>query len=173
MSLDICKYPWCHDNPQGNRYSQYLPGFPCNPLGVIFLFLFFFFLVIRMLNMRSILLTSSEVHNTTFLLIDTTFVELIHLTCMKFHSHWATHFLQVEAKVLVAQSCPPLCDLMDSSLPTSSAHGILQANTGVSNHSLLWGIFSHQGLNPRLLLCKRILYLRATRETSSPNKVCM
>ena len=30
-------------------------------------------------------------------------------------------------KVLVAQSCPSLCDLMDCSPPGSSVHGILQA----------------------------------------------
>ena len=30
-------------------------------------------------------------------------------------------------KVLVAQSCPIFCDLMDCSLPGSSLHGILQA----------------------------------------------
>ena len=30
-------------------------------------------------------------------------------------------------KVLVAQSCPTLCDPMDCSLPGSSVHGILQA----------------------------------------------
>ena len=30
-------------------------------------------------------------------------------------------------KVLFAQSCPTLCDLMDCSPPGSSAHGILQA----------------------------------------------
>ena len=29
--------------------------------------------------------------------------------------------------VLAAQSCPTVCDPMDSSLPGSSAHGILQA----------------------------------------------
>ena len=32
-------------------------------------------------------------------------------------------------KVLVAQPCPTLCDLMDCSLPGSSVHGILQART--------------------------------------------
>ena len=32
-------------------------------------------------------------------------------------------------KVLVAQSCPILCDLLDYSLPGSSAHEILQAKT--------------------------------------------
>ena len=30
-------------------------------------------------------------------------------------------------KVLVAQSCPTLCDPMDGSLPGTSVHGILQA----------------------------------------------
>ena len=29
--------------------------------------------------------------------------------------------------VLVAQSCPTLCDRMDCSLPSSSVHGIFQA----------------------------------------------
>ena len=32
-----------------------------------------------------------------------------------------------EVKVLVAQSCPILCDPMDCSLPGFSVHGILQA----------------------------------------------
>ena len=32
-----------------------------------------------------------------------------------------------ERKVLVTQSCPVLCNLMDCSLPGSSVHGILQA----------------------------------------------
>ena len=34
---------------------------------------------------------------------------------------------KVKVKVLVAQSCPTLCDLMDCSLPGSSVYGILQA----------------------------------------------
>ena len=33
----------------------------------------------------------------------------------------------MKVKVLVAQSCPTLCDPMDSSLPGSPVHGILQA----------------------------------------------
>ena len=33
----------------------------------------------------------------------------------------------IKVKVLVAQSCPILCDPMDYSLPGSSVHGILQA----------------------------------------------
>ena len=36
-------------------------------------------------------------------------------------------FIMWEVKVLVAQSCLTLCDSMDSSLPGSSVHGILQA----------------------------------------------
>ena len=34
---------------------------------------------------------------------------------------------QRESEVNVAKSCPTLCDLMDSSLPGSSVHGILWA----------------------------------------------
>ena len=62
---------------------------------------------------------------------------------------------------LVAQSCPPLCDPMNCSLPDSSVHGILQARILVERggcHSLLQGIFPTQGLNPGLLHCKQILY---------------
>ena len=52
--------------------------------------------------------------------------------------------------MLVAQSCPTLCDPTDCSLPGSSVHGILQARI------LEWvpipsqGIFPTQGLNPGL-----------------------
>ena len=35
--------------------------------------------------------------------------------------------LYMEVKVLVAQSCPPLCNPMDCTLPGSSVHGISQA----------------------------------------------
>ena len=33
----------------------------------------------------------------------------------------------VKVKLLIAQSCPTLCDFMDYSSPGSSVHGILQA----------------------------------------------
>ena len=36
-----------------------------------------------------------------------------------------SHSLSVLLHVLLAQSCPPLCDLVDCSLPGSSVHGIL------------------------------------------------
>ena len=61
----------------------------------------------------------------------------------------------------VVQSCPTLCNPVDSprSPPGSSEHRILQART------LEWtampssrGIFLTQGLNPGLLLCRRILH---------------
>ena len=71
-------------------------------------------------------------------------------------------------KVLVIQSCPTLCDLMDCSLPGSSAHDILQARIleWVAIHSLLQGIFPTQGLNRGLQHCRQILYqgFWATRE---------
>ena len=36
-------------------------------------------------------------------------------------------FIHTKTKVLVAQSCPTLCDRMDCSPPGSSVHGIFQA----------------------------------------------
>ena len=57
-----------------------------------------------------------------------------------------------EMKVLVIQSCPTLCDLMDCSLPISSVHGILQARILVMGcHFLLQGIFLTHGSNLHLL----------------------
>ena len=61
----------------------------------------------------------------------------------------------LKVKVLVAQSCPTLCNLMDYSLPGSSVHG---KNTGVGSHSLLQEIFPTQGSNPGLLHRRWILY---------------
>ena len=40
-------------------------------------------------------------------------------------------------------------------------------NTGVGCHALLQGIFLNRGLNPRLLLCRWILYHWATRDAPS------
>ena len=49
------------------------------------------------------------------------------------------------------QSCPALHDCMDCSLPGSLVHGDPPGkSTGVDRHALLQGIFSNQGLNPRL-----------------------
>ena len=39
------------------------------------------------------------------------------------------HSLQMGVgRVLCAQSCPPLCDPMDCSLPNSSVHGVFRAS---------------------------------------------
>ena len=60
---------------------------------------------------------------------------------------------------LVAQSCPTLCNPVESSPPGSSVHGDSPGkNNGVGCHALLQGIFPTQGLNPGLLLCRQILY---------------
>jgi hypothetical protein len=54
--------------------------------------------------------------------------------------------------LLSLQSCPTLCNPMDSSLSCSSAHGdSLGKNTGVGCHALLQGIFQTQVWNLRLL----------------------
>ena len=69
--------------------------------------------------------------------------------------------MQTVVKVLVAQLCLTLCDLVNCSSPGSSVHGILQARI------LKWVAipFSRglsqpkdRGLNPSLLHCRRILY---------------
>ena len=56
------------------------------------------------------------------------------------------------SEVRVSQSCPTLCDPMDS--PWNSP---IQ-NTGVGNCSVLQGIFPTQGSNPGLPHCRLILY---------------
>ena len=69
---------------------------------------------------------------------------------------WCLSFMgySVSLKVKVAQSCPTLCNLVDSYSPWNS----LLQNTGVGTHSLLQGIFPTQGLNPGLPHCRQILY---------------
>ena len=60
---------------------------------------------------------------------------------------------------LVTQSCPTLCDPVDSSPPGSSVHGVSPGkNTGVGRRALLHGIFPTQGSNPGLPHCGQILY---------------
>ena len=60
---------------------------------------------------------------------------------------------------LVTQSCPTLCNPMDSSPPGSSVHGDSPGkNTGVGRLSLLQGTFQTQELNWGLLHWRRILY---------------
>ena len=59
-------------------------------------------------------------------------------------------FKKRKMKVLVAQTCPTLCNPMGCSLPDSSVHGISQAR--IFSHSLL------QGSNSGLLHCRWILY---------------
>ena len=66
-------------------------------------------------------------------------------------------FIDIKVKLLVAQSCPTLCDPMDYSLLLCQWDSPGK-NTGVSSHSLLQGIFPTQGLNPHLLHCRQILY---------------
>ena len=60
--------------------------------------------------------------------------------------------------VLVAQSCPTLCNPMDCSMPGSSVHGILQARILEWVASSFQEIFLTEGLNPSLLHCRQILY---------------
>ena len=68
--------------------------------------------------------------------------------------------------VLVAQSCPTICDPIDCSPPGSSVPGILQARI------LEWvaipfsrGFLLTQGLNPSLPHCQQILYHVSHQQT--------
>ena len=56
----------------------------------------------------------------------------------------------------VAQSCPILCDPMDTRL--LCPWDFLGKSTGVGCHFLLQGIFPTQGSNPGLLHCRQTLY---------------
>ena len=70
-----------------------------------------------------------------------------------------TSWVNYSVLCLVAQSCPTICDAMDSSPPGSSVHGDSPGkNTGVGGHAFLQGIFTAQGSNSGLLHCRRILY---------------
>ena len=78
-----------------------------------------------------------------------------------------TSFSSCVALCLVTQSCLPLCDPMDSSPPSSSAHGdSLSKNTGLGCHALLQGIFPTQGSNPGLQHWRWILYRLSHQESS-------
>ena len=57
---------------------------------------------------------------------------------------------------LIAQSCPTLCDPMDSRL--LRPWDFLGKSTGVGCHFLLQRIFPTQGLNPGLLHCRWTLH---------------
>jgi len=62
--------------------------------------------------------------------------------------------LKMRKHVLVTQSCPALCDLMDlESIRLLCPWDSPGKNTGVGYYSLQ-GIFSIQGLNPSLLHCR-------------------
>ena len=52
-------------------------------------------------------------------------------------------------KVIVAQSCPALCDSMDCSPPGSSVHGVLQARILEWVANLSPGDLPNSGIEPR------------------------
>ena len=61
-----------------------------------------------------------------------------------------------ESESEVSQSCPTLCDPMDTRLP--HPWDFLGKSTGLGCHFLLQGIFPTQGLNPGLPHCRQTLY---------------
>ena len=71
-------------------------------------------------------------------------------------------------EVLVAQSCPTLCNAMDCNPQDNPCPwGSPGKNTGVGCQALLQGIFPTQGSNPGLLHCRDGLFIIwATREAT-------
>ena len=55
--------------------------------------------------------------------------------------HFPPQCMKVKSESEVAQSCPPLIDPMDCSLPGSSVHGIFQARV------LEWGAIAFSGVH--------------------------
>ena len=65
----------------------------------------------------------------------------------------------MKLKVLVTQSCPTFCDLMDCSLPRLlCSWNSPGKNTGERTHSLFQGILPTQRFNLGLLNYRQILY---------------
>ena len=60
--------------------------------------------------------------------------------------------------LLVAQSCPTLCDPWTAACQAPLSQDFPGKNMGVGNHFLLQGIFPTQGWNLHLLRCRQILY---------------
>ena len=77
------------------------------------------------------------------------------LSCLTFYPQ-----KDLKVKVLVAQSCPTLCNPVEPSrhLHPWNSPG---KNTGVGCHLLLQEIFLTQGLNLGLLHCRQTLYHRS------------
>ena len=71
-----------------------------------------------------------------------------------------------KVKLLVAQSCPVLCDPMDCSSPVYSVDGILQARI-LERVAIPFSRRSYQprNTNPCLLLCRQILYHLSHQES--------
>ena len=68
-----------------------------------------------------------------------------------------TNGLSAKVKVLVAQSCPTLCDPTDYSPPGSSVHGILQQEYWSGLPLSSPGDLPDPGVKLGLLHCKQIL----------------
>ena len=78
---------------------------------------------------------------------------------IQFYTWFNLNFrLKMKVKVLVTQSCPALCDAMDSILPRSLSIGFSSKNTGVGCHFFLQRIFPTQRSNSGLPHCGQILY---------------
>lgn len=90
MGLNICIYLWSHHHTHGNTHIHHLEKFP--PASDLFY-------VVRVLNLRSTLLTNCSVYNaillTTGSMLNGRPLQFSHLSSLKLDTHWTIppHFL--------------------------------------------------------------------------------
>ena len=101
-------------------------------------------------------------HGYVTLTVKKVFTFLLFLTnsYSPFNTQHRCCFLRkkVKGEVLIAQSCPTLCNPMDCSPPGSLSVGFPRQEYWSGLPWLFQGIFPTQWLNPYLLHCRRILY---------------
>ena len=97
---------------------------------------------------------------------------LPHCRWILYHlSHQGSPCLQKEEvkESEVAQSCPTLCNPMDSPCTNLHPWDFLGKSTGMGCHFLLQGIFLTQGSNPGLPHCRQMLYRLSHQGSSKPD----
>ena len=107
---------------------------------------------VRKINLSLILLTSSLNINSIMVWYPLLYLYFNMFMNIISELKHLINILSLCVCVLVAQSCPTLCDPINCSLPGSSLHGILQARILEEGcHFLFQGIFPTQGSNPLFL----------------------
>ena len=122
---------------------------------------------------QNLKLSLNHVHNS--LLMQTISHKFIFISrALEPTSYWEECQDSVAVVVLATQSCPTLCDPVDYRPPSSSVRGILLA--GILECVAIpfsRGIFPTQGLSPRLLHCRQILYCPSYQGSPLYKTLCL